>query len=645
MHLCSSRLSASPLRMPPLLSLKNVSLSYGHVPLLDGVELALEAGERVCLVGRNGTGKSSLLRLIYGETMPDDGDIWRRDSLRLARLEQDLPTGVTGSVFDIVASGLQELGELVRRYHHALAGLDESQSEQQVQELSELSHALDTADGWRFEQRVETAISKLGLSADQLMNTLSGGMQRRVLLARAIVSEPDLLLLDEPTNHLDIEGILWLEEFLLDFNGAILFITHDRAFLQHLATRIVELDRGQLTSWPGDYAHYLRKREERLATEAEHNAKFDKKLAQEEAWIRQGIKARRTRNEGRVRALKTLRNERAKRREQPGKARLALEQAEQSGKLVVEVEHAHLSRGGREIIHDFSTRIMRGDRIGIIGPNGVGKSSLIRMLLGELAVDSGSVRLGSKIQVAYFDQTRAQLDPEKTVLDNLNQGSETVTINGRQRHVISYLQDFLFPPQRVKSPVKSLSGGERNRLLLAQLFTRPANLLVLDEPTNDLDVETLELLEELLSEFDGTILLVSHDRAFLDNIVTSTFVFEGQGRIGEYVGGYEDWLRYQQKLKKKASTSGDKPASIKAPVSQPKAEVNKRKLSYKEQRELEMLPAKIEQLENEQQQLQQQVSDSGFYKQDSNDIAVTLAQLEKVATELEQAYARWEDLE
>ncbi len=631
--------------MSPLLSLKNISLSYGHVPLLDGVELALEAGERACLVGRNGTGKSSLLRLIYGETLPDDGEVWRRDNLRIARLEQDLPAGVTGSVFDIVASGLQELGDLVRRYHHALARLEESQTDQHVQELTELSHALDTADGWRFEQRVETAISKLGLPADQLMNTLSGGMQRRVLLARAIVSEPDLLLLDEPTNHLDIEGILWLEEFLLDFNGAILFITHDRAFLQQLATRILELDRGQLTSWPGDYAHYLRKREERLAVEAEHNARFDKKLAQEEAWIRQGIKARRTRNEGRVRALKTLRTERSHRREQPGKARLELEQAEQSGKLVVEVEHARLSLGGQEIIHDFSTRIMRGDRIGIIGPNGAGKSTLIRMLLGELAADSGTVRLGSKLQVAYFDQTRAQLDAEKSVLDNLNQGSEMVTINGRQRHVISYLQDFLFPPQRVRSPVKSLSGGERNRLLLAQLFTRAANLLVLDEPTNDLDVETLELLEELLSEFDGTILLVSHDRAFLDNIVTSTYVFEGQGQIGEYVGGYEDWQRYQRKMKKSAPSPGNKSASVKVPVSPLKVEGHKRKLSYKEQHELEKLPGKIEQLESEQQQLQQQVSDNGFYKQDGEYIAATLTQLEQVTSKLEQAYARWADLE
>ena len=631
--------------MSPLLTLKNVSLSYGHVPLLDGVELALEAGERVCLVGRNGTGKSSLLRLIYGEAMPDDGEIWRRDNLRIARLEQDLPAGATGTVFDVVAGGLQELGELVRRYHHTLAELQQAQSDQHVRELTELTQALDTADGWRFEQRVETVISKLDLPADQSMKTLSGGMQRRVLLARALVSEPDLLLLDEPTNHLDIDGILWLEEFLLDFNGALLFITHDRAFLQQLATRILELDRGQLSSWPGDYTHYLRKREERLAVEAEHNTQFDKKLAQEENWIRQGIKARRTRNEGRVRALKALRAERAKRLDQPGKARLELEQGELSGKLVVEVEHANLRLGGREIIHDFSTRIMRGDRIGIIGPNGAGKSTLIRVLLGELPVDSGSVRLGSKLQVAYFDQARAQLEREKSVLDNLNQGSEVLTINGRQRHVISYLQDFLFPPQRVNSPVKSLSGGERNRLLLARLFTRPANLLVLDEPTNDLDVETLELLEELLNEYSGTILLVSHDRAFLDNVVSSVLVFEGEGQIGEYVGGYEDWQRNQQQTKKRIPAAVKKVTPAKTPVSPPKVQTDKRKLSYKEQRELDLLPAQIEQLEGKQQQLQQLISDADFYKQDGEDIAATLAQLEQITSELDQAYARWETLE
>ena len=631
--------------MSPLLTLKNVSLSFGHVSLLDNVDLALEPGERVCLVGRNGTGKSSLLRLIYGETLPDDGEVWRRDNLRVGRLEQDLPAGVKETVFDVVADGLKELGELVSRYHHALAELQQDQTDQHVQALSELTQALDAADGWRFEQRVETAISKLALPADQPMQTLSGGMQRRVLLARALVSEPDLLLLDEPTNHLDIDGVLWLEEFLRDFNGALLFITHDRAFLQNLASRILELDRGQLTSWPGDYAHYLRKREERLAVEAEHNAQFDKKLAQEERWIRQGIKARRTRNEGRVRALKALRAERANRSDQPGKVRLEVEPGELSGKLVVEVEHARLSLGGQEIIHDFSTRIMRGDRVGIIGPNGAGKSTLIRVLLGEMPVDSGNVRQGSKLQVAYFDQARAQLDPEKSVLDNLNQGSEILTINGRQRHVISYLQDFLFPPQRVQSPVKSLSGGERNRLLLARLFTRPANLLVLDEPTNDLDMETLELLEELLSDFNGTILLVSHDRAFLDNVVTSVLVFEGEGQVREYVGGYEDWHRYQQQRTNTAVVSRKSTKSVKAAKTIAKAQPDKRKLSYKEQRELEQLPEKIEQLEIRQQELQQQISDSGFYKQDDAHITATLVQLDEISNELEQAYTRWESLE
>ena len=631
--------------MSPILTFKNVSLSYGHVPLLDGVELALEAGERVCLVGRNGTGKSTLLRLIYGETLPEEGEIWLRDNLRIARLEQDLPSGIAGTVFDVVAGGLQELGELVRRYHHALTELQQSQTDQHVRELNELTQALDAADGWRFEQRVETVISKLDLPADQRLDTLSGGMQRRVLLARALVSEPDLLLLDEPTNHLDIDGILWLEEFLRDFKGTLLFITHDRTFLQNLATRILELDRGQLTSWPGDYAHYLRKREERLAVEAEHNAQFDKKLAQEERWIRQGIKARRTRNEGRVRALKALRAERATRREQTGKVHMELEQSEQSGKLVVEVDHAYLGLGGREIIHDFSTRIMRGDRIGIIGPNGAGKTTLIRMLLGELPVDRGSVRRGSKLQVAYFDQTRAQLEREKSVLDNLNQGSEILTINGRQRHVISYLQDFLFPPQRVHSPVKSLSGGERNRLLLARLFTRPANLLVLDEPTNDLDVETLELLEEMLNEFSGTILLVSHDRTFLDNVVTSVLVFEGEGHIEEYVGGYEDWQRYQQQVTKAVAAPAKTVKQARVSATTLKTQTGRRKLSYKEQRELEQLPEKIEQLEGRQQQLQQQISDGGFYKQDGEHIAATLAQLEQITSELEQAYARWETLE
>ncbi len=632
--------------MPPLLSLKNVSLSYGHVALLDRVELVVEPAERLCLVGRNGTGKTSLMRILYGETLPDDGEYWQRDGLRIAHMVQELPQGEPGTVYDVVAGGLPEMGDLIRRYHQALRVLETDHGEDKVTAVTDLQHELEAVDGWRFEQRINAVISRMDLPADEPMSQLSGGMQRRVLLARALVSDPEVLLLDEPTNHLDIEGIKWVEEFLLGFQGALIFITHDRAFLQRLATRIIELDRGKLTSWPGDYANYLEKQAERLATEAEHNAKFDKKLAQEEVWIRQGIKARRTRNEGRVRALKALRNERGARREQQGKVRLDLEQARQSGKIVVEVENLDIRFDDKVIVRDFSTCILRGDRIGIIGPNGVGKTTLIRTLLGELKPDSGNIKLGSKLEVAYFDQSRAQLDLEKSVMDNLNQGSDMVSINGRQRHVISYLQDFLFPPQRVHSPVKSLSGGERNRLLLARLFTRPANVLVMDEPTNDLDVETLELLEELLNEFKGTLLLISHDRAFLDNVVTSTFVFEGEGRVEEYVGGYSDWYRYRQQQARPASpkTGSNKTATGKTEKTAP-ATSEKRKLSYKDQRELEQLPGRIEALEDKQTRLQEQIGNSDFYKQDKDAISQTLAELDSVNSELEKAYARWESLE
>jgi len=628
--------------MPPLVSLKNVSLAFGSAPLLEQVNLNIERGERICLLGRNGTGKSTLLRVIDAETGVDDGEIWRHDSLRVASLEQDVPRGDERSVFDVVASGLDSLGTLLSDYHHLAHQLEQGEhSADLLEKFSQLQQQIEAAEGWRFEQRVSAAISRLELPVDKSMNELSGGLKRRVLLARALVQEPDLLLLDEPTNHLDIEGITWLEEFMLGFKGALLFITHDRTFLQQLATRIIELDRGQLTSWPGDYANYLRKKEERLAVETEQNALFDKKLAQEETWIRQGIKARRTRNEGRVRALKALREQRRARREQSGKAKINLESASVSGKLVAEVENTSLSLGGRCLLRDFSTRIMRGDRIGIIGPNGVGKTSLIKMLLGQLPPDTGAVTLGTKLEVAYFDQQRAQLDPQKSVIENLNLGTEQVTINGRSRHVISYLQDFLFTPQRVNSPVSSLSGGERNRLLLAQLFTRPANLLVMDEPTNDLDVETLELLEELLTEFKGTLLLVSHDRSFLDNVVTSTLVFEGEGVLREYVGGYQDWLQQRVQIPiarlvtDKETTAAEKTAAA-----------NKsRKLSYKEQRELDSLPEKIESLEAEQESLQAQISDSGFYQQDKQQIVDILQRLEALQQELERAYLRWDELE
>lgn len=634
--------------MSPLLTLKRISLSFGHVAILDEVEFAITPGERVCLVGRNGTGKTSLLRVLYGEMLADDGEYWKRDGLRIAQLDQNLPGGPQGSVFDVVASGLEAIGKVVQDYHSTLREVEQDPSESNLLRLTEIQHQMEEMDGWRFEQRVESAISRLELPADEAMSALSGGMQRRVLLARALVNEPDVLLLDEPTNHLDIAGIKWLENFLLGYKGALLFITHDRAFLQNIATRILELDRGKLTSWPGDYANYLQKRDERLAIEEEHNAKFDKKLAEEEKWIRQGIKARRTRNEGRVRALKSLRQERKGRREVQGKVRLQLEQAAKSGKLVAEVEDITVQFDSKVIISNFSTQIMRGDRIGIIGPNGVGKTTLIKSILGELKPQKGSVKLGTKIEVAYFDQARAQLDLEKSVMDNLNQGSDMVSINGQQRHVISYLQDFLFPPQRVQSPVKSLSGGERNRLLLARLFTQPANVLVLDEPTNDLDVETLELLEDLLSDFKGTILLVSHDRAFLDNVVTSTLVYESNGKIGEYVGGYSDWLGLQNNRtgKTKSNDKIQNAPSISSKAKEASELPNKaRKLSYKEQRELEHLPAKIEKLETQQGELQSAIADTGFYQLKQDKITETLNNLELVTKQLDEAYLRWAELE
>ncbi len=623
-----------------LLILDNISLAYGHHALLDGVKLTVEPGERICLVGRNGTGKSSLMRVIAGEIEADDGNIWRSDGLRLAYLPQDVPVAEERIVFDVVAGGLGKLGETIAQYHHTVSQLAEHSSEQLMNRLTRLQEALEAADGWRLEQRVETVLSRLDLPADRTLGELSGGYRRRVLLARALVSEPDLLLLDEPTNHLDIESINWLEEFFTGYSGALLFITHDRAFLQCLATRIVELDRGRLTSWPGDYAAYLQKREERLAVEAEHNAKFDKKLDREEAWIRQGIKARRTRNEGRVRALQKLRRERSQRREQQGRVRLLVGDSNHSGKLVIEARGISKLYDGKPVVRNFSTRIMRGDRIGIIGPNGAGKSTLIKLLLGQLDPDGGSIRQGTKLEMAYFDQQRARLEPEKTVIDNIAAGSDMVTINGKPRHVIGYLQDFLFPPQRARSPVSSLSGGERNRLLLARLFTKPANLLVMDEPTNDLDVETLELLEELLNGYQGTLLLVSHDRAFLDNVVTSTLVFEGEGKIGEYVGGYDDWIR-QRKVEK----PGVKAVSPDAPEPIVEKQTSGSKLSYKVQRELDSIPFQIEELEQQKNELQNTISQPGFYQRPHELVTEKITDLKQLEYNLERLYKRWEELE
>ena len=629
----------------PLLSLRDIQLSFTHPPLLDGVSLAIDEGERVCLIGRNGEGKSTLLKVMDAQIAPDDGERVLQRGARIARLEQEVPRELHGRVFDVVADGLGEIAALVKEYHAASEALVADGSGPALERLSRAQQALEAADGWQLEQQVEQVLSRMQLDPEADFARLSGGMKRRVLLARALAGRPDLLLLDEPTNHLDIESIAWLEEFLLSWKGALVFITHDRGFLRRLATRIVELDRGQLVDYPGDYDNYLRRRAELDNAEALANARFDKQLAQEEAWIRQGVKARRTRNEGRVRRLKEMRVSASERRNRQGNARLSVNTADRSGKLVCEAVDVSYAWEGRTIIRDFSTTILRGDRIGIIGPNGCGKSTLLNLLLGRLKPDNGSIELGSRLEVAYFDQLRDQLDPSKTVLDNVAGGSDKVEIDGRSKHVISYLGDFLFPPARCRQPVQALSGGERNRLLLAKLFTRPCNVLVLDEPTNDLDLETLELLEELLLEFDGTLLLVSHDRDFLDNVVTSTLVFEGDGRVGEYVGGYSDWLRQRERVNTAAPAPEPKSTQPKRAVSSVAPE-KPRKRSYKEQRELDMLPGRIEALETELETVRAQLADPGVYEQQG---AAGLAALGERLTELEQAlevcFERWEALE
>ncbi len=639
----------------PLVSLRSVTLSYGHPPLLEGVSFELERGERVCLIGRNGTGKSTLLRLLAGEVQPDSGEVWVREGATIARLTQEVPAGTSGRVFDLVAAGLGELGDLVSEYHDLshrlhLPGVGDAQGEADAPELlkhlARVQHRLEGAGGWEIEQRTERTLSRLDLDPEADFASLSGGLQRRVLLARALVREPDLLLLDEPTNHLDIQAIDWLEGFLPEFPGAILFVTHDRLFLRKLATRILELDRGRLTDWPGDYANYLRRREERLHAEDVANARFDRKLSEEEVWIRQGIKARRTRNEGRVRALKTLREERRERREQMGKVRLRLGETERSGKLVVEAEGVTYAWDGAPVVRDLNTLILRGDKVGIMGPNGAGKTTLLKLLLGQLEPDTGRIRLGTNLQVAYFDQLRAQLDEDKTVLDNVAGGSDRVTIDGRARHVLSYLKDFLFSPERVRQPVRALSGGERNRLLLARLFTQPANLLVMDEPTNDLDTETLELLEELLLEFQGTLLLVSHDRALLDAVVTSTLVFEGDGKVREYVGGYEDWRRQRPEPEPDKARSPRPAKQVPAAAeAKPRPLPRRDKLGYKDQRELEALPARIEDLEAAVAGIHGRMADPAFYQGSGTEISVIRDRLGALEAELAAAYARWEALE
>jgi ATP-binding cassette subfamily F protein uup len=625
----------------PILTLRNVHLSYG-LPLLDGVDLTVERGERVCVLGRNGEGKSTLLRVIAGEVVPDDGTVAVPEGVRVARLPQDVPPGLAGSLFDVVADGLGDLADLVKAYHHASLQVAEGGADADLAALARAQHALEAADGWQVEQRTERVLSQIGLDADLDFSSLSGGQKRRALLARALACDPDVLLLDEPTNHLDIASIQALEDFLAAWPGALVFITHDRAFLRRLAGRIVELDRGRLTDWPGDYDNYLRRRAERDHAEALASARFDKKLAEEEVWIRKGIEARRTRNEGRVRALKSMRDERRARRDRQGEARIVLQEAERSGRLVIEAEGVSYAWDGQPIVRDFTTTVLRGDRVGLIGPNGAGKTTLLNLLLGRLAPDSGRVRLGTRLEVAYFDQLRAALDPERTVQDNVAEGSDKVLVDGRPRHVISWLQDFLFPPDRCRQPVKALSGGERNRLLLAKLFAKPSNLLVLDEPTNDLDIETLELLEERLLEYQGTLLVVSHDREFLDNVVTSSLVFEGGGKVAEYVGGYSDWER------QRAAASKAVPPRPKASAPPPAAAAPARprtKLSYKDQRELEALPTRIEAMEAELGALQARLADPATYRERGVAVAGVQARLGALEAELTDAYARWEALE
>jgi len=622
-----------------VISLHGIGLSFGGPSILEKIDLEVERGERLCLVGRNGAGKSTLFKVLAREIQADEGNYHIDPATRVSRLEQDVPQGVSGTVFDVVAGGLGGLGELLKDYHHISERIAEDAS--LLDEMANIQQAIEAQHGWSLQQRIDTVLSRLDLDADVEFSSLSGGWKRRALLAQALVAEPDVLLLDEPTNHLDIEMIAWLEDFLLNYKGTLIFITHDRAFLRRMATRIIELDRGRMTSWPGNYDLYLERKQALLDSEASQQAEFDKKLAKEEVWIRQGIKARRTRNEGRVRALKKLRDEHAARRNEMGQAKIKVHDAKISGRIVIEAEHLSYAYEGAPIIKDFSTTILRGDKIGIIGPNGCGKTTLLNLILGKLEPQQGKLTIGTKLEVAYFDQLRSQLDPEKSVQDNVADGADKVTVGENTRHVISYLQDFLFSPERARTPVKALSGGERNRLLLARIFTKPSNVLVLDEPTNDLDVDTLELLESLLVDYAGTILLVSHDREFIDNVVTDTLVFEGDGQVSEYVGGYDDWLR-QRKTKK---TVGQKPKEVGAKPKAAEPEKKQRKLSYKEQHELEQLPAVIEKLDAEMESLQQKMLEPDFFQQAADKIAQSTERMKAIETELATAYSRWEALE
>ncbi len=621
-----------------LIETRKLDYSVGGPLLLDDVEFTLEPRERVCVVGRNGAGKSTLLKLLAGELRPDDGEVRVSPGVVVARLAQEVPQGTAGTVFDVVASALGEIGLLLAEFHRISHHLVDDGD---MRALAAVQAKIEAANGWDLDRRVTQVLTRLELPEEAEFSAQSGGMKRRVLLARALVLDPDVLLLDEPTNHLDIEAIAWLEDFLRGFAGSVVFITHDRRFVRALATRILEIDRGTLTSWPGDYANYLRRREERLHAEAQASALFDKKLAQEEVWIRQGIKARRTRDEGRVRRLEAMRRERSERRELTGNVRMQLATAQNSGRKVIEAKGISYSIPGRALISDFSTTIMRGDRIGFIGPNGSGKTTLLHLLLGELKPDVGEVIVGTQLEIAYFDQHRAQLREDMSALDNVADGREYIEINGGRKHAIGYLQDFLFTPERARAPISALSGGERNRLLLARLFAKPSNLLVMDEPTNDLDVETLELLEELLADYAGTLLLVSHDREFLDNVVTSTLALEGEGRVGEYIGGYAEWLR-QRPQAIAMRPRNEAAAAVVAPLAPVPA---RRKLAYKEMRELEQLPVRIEALEARLAELAASMNDPAFFRRDAAAIVAANDTLARTQAELDLAYARWQELE